>query len=146
MVEAMPKIGGYFVHAAKIRRCGVPILTSHTIKKAWGNGHVEGATIVKLDERWQEVEGSEFDVTTDIICISVGLRPSSEILFQMGAEMKYVPELGGHVPIRNKYMETTAKGVFVAGDVAGVEEASIAIMEGVVAGASVAINMGLGGE
>ncbi len=34
IVEAMPKIGGYFVHAAKVRRLGIPILTRHTILRA----------------------------------------------------------------------------------------------------------------
>ena len=37
IVEAAPRIGGYWVHASKIRRCGVPILTGHTIQQAHGN-------------------------------------------------------------------------------------------------------------
>jgi len=37
VVEAAPTIGGYSVHAAKLRRCGVPILTSHTIKEVCGD-------------------------------------------------------------------------------------------------------------
>ncbi|HYE11765.1 MAG TPA: FAD-dependent oxidoreductase, partial [Patescibacteria group bacterium] len=30
ILDASPKIGGYLVHASKIRRMGIPILTSHT--------------------------------------------------------------------------------------------------------------------
>ena len=37
IVEALPKIGGYLVHAAKIRRLGVPIYTSHSLKEVYGN-------------------------------------------------------------------------------------------------------------
>ena len=33
IVEGAPKIGGYGVHAGKIRRAGVPILVSHTMGK-----------------------------------------------------------------------------------------------------------------
>jgi len=33
IVEFMPKIGGYWVHAAKVRRLGVPIYLRHTIKR-----------------------------------------------------------------------------------------------------------------
>ena len=40
LVEAMPSIGGYGVHAAKIRRAGVPILIGTTISRALGNGKV----------------------------------------------------------------------------------------------------------
>lgn len=36
IVEGLPAIGGYLVHASKIRRAGVPILTSHTIVRADG--------------------------------------------------------------------------------------------------------------
>jgi sarcosine oxidase subunit alpha len=133
VVEAMPKIGGYLVHAAKLRRLGVPILTSHTVKKAYGNNRVEGAKIVKL-ENWKEVEGSEFDVDIDLICLAVGLTPSSELLFQAGCETKYIPELGGWVALHDKNLETTIEGVYVAGDASGIEEASTAMMEGRIAG------------
>lgn len=133
VVEAMPKIGGYLVHAAKLRRLGVPILTSHTVKNAYGNGRVEGAKIVKL-ENWNEVEGSGFSLDVDLICLAVGLTPTCEILFQAGCETKYVPELGGWVAVHNENLETTVEGVYVAGDASGIEEASTAMMEGRIAG------------
>ena len=141
VVEAMPKIGGYIVHAAKLRRLGVPILTSHTIKYAYGNGNVEGAKIVKL-ENWKEVEGSEFDVPADMICLSVGLTPTCELLFQAGCETKYVPELGGWVAVHNKNLETSVEGIYVAGDCSGIEEASTAMMEGRIAGIDSAEKLG----
>ncbi|MCX8014424.1 MAG: FAD-dependent oxidoreductase, partial [candidate division WOR-3 bacterium] len=40
VIEIMPKIGGYHVHAAKLQRAGVPILTSYTIKYALGKDWV----------------------------------------------------------------------------------------------------------
>jgi len=36
IIDASPRIGGYLVHASKVRRMGVPIHTSHTIKEAHG--------------------------------------------------------------------------------------------------------------
>ncbi len=142
LVEAMPKIGGYVVHAAKLRRLGVPILTRHTIEAASGKGHVEGATIVELDENWQPIEGTEEYVNVDLICLAVGLTPSSEILFQAGCKRAYVPELGGLVAIHNKDLETTLNGIYVAGDVSGIEEANTALMEGRLTGANVAVALG----
>ena len=141
IVEAMPRIGGYVVHAAKVRRYGVPILTSHTIKRALGRDHVEGATIVKLDENWNEIPGSERDIEVDTICLAVGLNPSSQLLFQAGCEMRYIPELGGEVALRDENLETTVEGVFVAGDLSGIEEASTAILEGRIAGISAAMKV-----
>lgn len=143
IIDAAPNIGGYLVHASKIRRLGIPILTSHTIKAAHGKDSVESATLVKLDENWKPIEGSEVDFNVDVICIAVGLTPLAELLWQVGCEMKYIPELGGHVPLRNENLETSIDGIFVAGDVAGVEEASAAMVEGRLAGASAALSLGL---
>ncbi|MDF2672701.1 MAG: pyridine nucleotide-disulfide oxidoreductase [Clostridiales bacterium] len=143
IIDAAPNIGGYLVHAAKIRRLGIPILTSHTIKSAYGKDSVERATVVRLDENWKPVEGSERVFNVDVICIAVGLTPLGELLWQVGCEMKYIPEFGGHVPVRNESLETTVSGVFVAGDVSGVEEASAAMVEGRLAGAAAVMSLGL---
>jgi len=146
IVEAMPRIGGYFVHAAKVRRLGVPIYTSHTIQRAIGKKRVEAAEIVRLDENWCAVKGSEKRIDCDFICIAIGLSPTHELLYQAGCEMKFVPELGGLVPVRNRYGETTTEGVYVAGDVAGIEEATAAMMEGRIAGLDAAIKIGYGDD
>jgi len=142
VVEVMPKIGGYLVHASKLRRMGIPILTRHTIKEAIGKEHVEGAIIAEVDERGQFKEGSEKYIDVDLICLAVGLTPSSELLFQAGCKYAYIPELGGQVAIHNEDLETTIEGIYVAGDVSGIEEASTAMMEGRIAGANVAIKCG----
>ena len=50
--------------------------------------------------------------------------------------------LGGSVPLRNDCLETTVKGVYVAGDVTGIEEASAAMVEGHLAGLEAAASLG----
>jgi Thioredoxin reductase len=146
IIEAAPTIGGYLVHASKIRRAGVPILTSHTIQEAYGKDSVEGAVICQLDENWQAISGTEQDLKVDVICLAVGLSPLTELCFQADCQMKFVPELSGHVPLRNEYLETTRPGLYVAGDVSGVEEASSAMVEGRLAGVSAAFSLGYGSD
>lgn len=146
IVEAMPRIGGYFVHAAKVRRLGVPIYVRHTILKAVGKKSVEGAVIAQLDDKWQPIPGSEKKIDCDFICVAVGLSPTHELLYQAGCEMKFVPELGGIVPLRTRFNETSVKGLYVAGDVAGIEEATAAIMEGRIVGIHAATSLGYGGD
>ena len=51
VVEAAPNIGGFLVHAAKLRRAGVPIQTGWTVKDAYGNGKLEGVILCRLDEK-----------------------------------------------------------------------------------------------
>jgi len=142
IVEAAPRIGAYWVHAAKVRRAGVPIYTGHTIKRACGVREVTGAVIERLDERGRPVPGSEKEFAVDTICLSVGLSPLVELLAQAGCRLVYVPELGGHVPVRSEDLETSVAGVYVAGDAAGVEEASAAMMEGALAGLNAALSLG----
>jgi sarcosine oxidase subunit alpha len=142
VIEGGPNIGGYLVHAAKLRRAGIPIYTSHTIKEAYGTNWVEGATIAALDSNWNLVPGSEKTVDVDVICIAVGLTPLTDLLWQAGCQLKYVGELGGHVPLRNNNLETSVEGIYVAGDSCGVEEATAAMLEGKIAGINAAESLG----
>lgn len=144
IVEAMPRIGGYLVHASKIRRAGVPIFTSHTIKEAYGRAWVEGAIIWELDDQFNPIQGTEKNIQADVICLAVGLTPLTDLLWQAGCRMKFVSELGGYVPLRSECLETSLEGVFIAGDAAGVEEACSAMVEGRLAGYGAAKSLGLG--
>jgi thioredoxin reductase len=142
LIEAAPNIGGYGVHAAKIRRAGVPIYTSTTIKEVVGEEKVEGVVIVNLDDKWNPIEGTEKNLDVDTVCLAVGLSPLTELAWMAGCEFTFIPPLGGHVPIHDENMETTLKGIYVAGDITGVEEASSAMEEGRLAGIACAESLG----
>jgi sarcosine oxidase subunit alpha len=142
VVEILPKIGGYNVHAAKLRRCGVPIYTSHSIKEVYGKDKVEGAIVEKIDSSFKPIPGTEEDVICDTVCIAVGLTPSIRLLEQIGAKTEFITEAGGHVAIHDSSMQTSVKGVYVAGDSSGIEEASTAMIEGQLAGVSAAAMLG----
>jgi len=141
IVEALPYVGGYQVHDAKVRRAGVPILTRHTVLEALGDEQVTGAIIAQLDDQWRVVEGTQRELDVDTICLAVGLTPLSELLWQAGCQMRYVPALGGHVAVHDDRMETTLPGVYVAGDASGIEEASTAMLEGRLAGLAAAMRL-----
>ncbi|MFA5560840.1 MAG: NAD(P)/FAD-dependent oxidoreductase [Acholeplasmataceae bacterium] len=141
IVEAAKTIGGYKVHASKMRRLGVPILTSTTVKKAIGTDKIEKIELVKLDDKWQEIEGTSEVMTLDALCVSVGLSPMYQLLSMVGAKTKFVTELGGFVPIIDEHHQTTIKNIFVCGDAVGIEEASSAMMEGYLTGLYVVKNM-----
>ena len=142
VLEAAPTIGGYKVHASKLKRLGVDILTSHSIVKAIGDETLEKIVYSQLDDNWSPIEGTEQELEVDALCISVGLSPMSSLLGMIGAKMKYVPALGGLVPVINEHHQTTLDNVYVAGDVCGVEEASSAIVEGYLTGLIVSEQLG----
>ncbi|MCR5194923.1 MAG: FAD-dependent oxidoreductase [Pseudobutyrivibrio sp.] len=137
LVDAAPKIGGYGVHAAKVARCGVPFFLSHTIKEAHGTDYLTGVTINEVDDKFRPIEGTEKFFEVDTICMAVGLSPMSQLLKMAGCKMEDNPKRGGQVPIVDEYGETSVSGVFAAGDVSGIEEASSAMIEGKMAGVCV---------
>ncbi len=142
VVEALPEVSGYQVHASKIVRMGVPILCRHTITRAEGKTCVERAEIAAVDEAFRPLPGSERLLEVDLVCIAVGLRPLAELAWMAGVRFEYLPALGGHVPVHDGSMQTTLAGVYVAGDVSGVEEASSAMEEGRIAGIAVSLALG----
>ncbi|MDD5294147.1 MAG: NAD(P)/FAD-dependent oxidoreductase [Candidatus Izemoplasmatales bacterium] len=142
VLEAAPNIGGYKVHASKLRRLGVPIMTQTTVKRAIGMTAIEAIETIRLDEKWQPIEDTETTIPIDTLCISVGLTPMHQLLSMAGAEMRYISELGGCVPHMSSAHETSIRNIFACGDVTGIEEASSAIVEGQFIGLIVSERLG----
>lgn len=144
LIEAAPKIGGYAVHAAKIRRAGVPIRLSHTIVEAIAgeDGCVCGCVIAKVDEKFQPIKGTEETIECDTIALAAGLKPTMDLVKLAGCKLTFNGAFGGYIPLHNERMETSCKGIFVAGDTTGVEEANTALEEGKIAGISAAEDLG----
>ncbi|MDD6448268.1 MAG: FAD-dependent oxidoreductase [Lachnospiraceae bacterium] len=142
LVDAAPKIGGYGVHAAKVARTNVPFYLSHTIKKVEGEDHVTGVTIGEIDDKFQFIEGTDKHFDVDTVCVAVGLSPMSQLLKMAGCKMEDDPRRGGQVPIIGDYGETSVPGIYSAGDVSGIEEASSAMIEGRMSGIAAAEYLG----
>jgi len=79
LVEAMPKCGGYKVHLDKLKRLGVPVMTSHTVVKAHGTEQLEGISIARLDKDFKPIAGTEKYYEVDTLLIAVGLTPVNEL-------------------------------------------------------------------
>ena len=121
LVEAMPEVGGYKVHRDKIRRLGVPVWTSHTVKCAGGRGRVESVTVVRVDGKMKEIAGTERTFEADTLLIAVGLNPVDEIFEQA------------------KSFNLEA---YSAGDALEIAEASAAIFSGKIAGRRIVRSLG----
>lgn len=142
MVEALPQIGGYHVHADKIRRAGVPIYLSHWIREALGRECVEGAVLHCVDGVSRPLPNTEWAIDVDVVCLAVGLAPQVELLRQTGCTMRYSEVLGGFLPLHSPFMQTTNPHIYVAGDCAGIGETSSAMEEGRIAGLTMAESLG----
>jgi sarcosine oxidase subunit alpha len=121
LVEAMPEVGGYKVHQDKIKRLGVPVWTSHTVKCAHGTDRLQAVTIVGVDAAFNEMPGTERTFEADTLLIAVGLNPVDELLRQA---------------------QDFGMAVHSAGDAYEIAEASAAIFSGRIAGRQICQALG----
>jgi len=142
VIDIAPIIGGYGVHASKIKRQGVRILPSYTILEAQGQEKVEQAIIAQMGQDGKAVPGTEETLEVDCICLAVGLNPLAELAWIAGCVFDYKGDRGGFIPKHTRRMETTVPGIFVAGDIAGIDEASCAMEEGKIAATAIAESLG----
>ncbi|MGD9042216.1 MAG: FAD-dependent oxidoreductase [Desulfobacterales bacterium] len=122
LIEALPQVGGYKVHADKLKRLGVPILTGHTVVAASGNNKVESVSVARLDSDWNVVPKTQKTFEVDTILIAVGLAEVNEF-----------------------YLKAQKWGmdVFSAGDAQEIAEASAAMFTGKIEGLKIAQSLGL---
>ncbi len=89
IIEAMPNEGGFPVQANRVRRLGIPIMTSHILLEAIPNDDytgVVGAIIAKC-ENFKPIPGTEQRIDgIDCINICTGLLPDNQ-LFTKGNTM-----------------------------------------------------------
>lgn len=130
IIDAAPRVGGYGVHASKVARTGVLFYLAHTIVEAKGTGCVTGAVIAQVDEHFQPIPGTEKELDVDTICIAVGLSPMSQLASNATCHMELIPKKGGNIALLSEFGETSVPDIYCAGDVAGIEEASSAMIQG----------------
>lgn len=122
LIEALPRCGGYKVHADKLKRLGVPIYTGHTIARAEGKKELETVTIAKVDDRFRAVPGTEKTFKADTLLIAVGLNSVNEF-------HKQAAEFG--------------MNAFVCGDAEEIAEASAAMFSGKIVSHQVLKSLGI---
>ena len=89
ILEALPAEGGFPVQASRVRRLGIPIITSHQLLKAIPNENHDGiaGAVVAESKHFEPVPGTEKVIEDiDAINICTGLVPDGE-LFTKGKEI-----------------------------------------------------------
>ncbi|PED08128.1 NAD(P)/FAD-dependent oxidoreductase [Bacillus pseudomycoides] len=148
--SALLRIGSRFMKHDWIRKAGLTFYPNNGIKingtplhlckaaiEIIGTDKVEGVRVAKIDSKGNIIKGSEEIYEADFVCIAGGLYPLAELAAVAGCPFHYIPELGGHVPFHSETMETPLHGLFVAGNITGIESGKIAMAQGTVAGLSI---------
>jgi len=90
----------------------IPLYFQHKVKMICGPKRVEGVQVVKVDDDYNEIEGTAFDIACDTVLLSVGLIPENDIISTAGAQI----DATTNTPLAPELHATTLKGVFVCGN------------------------------
>ncbi|ABY43844.1 NAD(P)/FAD-dependent oxidoreductase [Bacillus mycoides] len=132
------KAGLTFYPNSGMKINGTPLHLRKAALEIIGAEQVEGVRVANIDSKGNIINGSEEIYEADFVCIAGGLYPLAELAAVAGCPFHYIPELGGHVPLHSEEMETSLPGLFVAGNITGIESGKIAMAQGTVAGLSIA--------
>lgn len=134
--EFVRNIALNFYPKGGIKMWDMPIHLRKAIKEINGTDRVESVTMVDVTPDGDIIRNTEQTIEVDFVCIAGGLYPLAELAAVVGCPFEYSEELGGHVPIHNEAMETPLDGIYVAGNITGIESAKVAREQGKVAGLS----------
>ena len=116
--------------ASGVKALGLPISIKEQVLSINGSKNVESVTIQKTDTEGRPIPNSTYNIDCDFVCISDGLAPLSEIGSLLNLKHVYSEALGGYVPLHSRTMRTELPNLYVAGNVTGIENAKVAMLQG----------------
>lgn len=125
-----------------MRLANISYRFGRTIIQAQGETHLTGIISASLDRNGHPRPGSQEFIEVDALCLGFGFIPNIELTQLAGCSHHYYAERGGWVPDTDQQMQTSIAGIFAVGETAGIAGAGAAIIEGRIAGQSVAKQLG----
>lgn len=142
--DFMKKLGISFYPKNGVKMWDIPIMLRKAVIEIVGKDQVEGVVLATVNTDGSLVKGSKQRIKADFICIAGGLYPLAELASLAGCPFHYIEELGGFIPLHNEQMETNLEGLYVAGNITGIEGAKVALAQGKVAGLTIAQRLNAG--
>jgi NADPH-dependent 2,4-dienoyl-CoA reductase/sulfur reductase-like enzyme len=113
VIEIQGKSRGLTRNVAQcIEDFDIPIYFNHKISKITGERRVEKVSVVKVDENFNEIPSSGFEIGCDTVLISVGLIPENELIEMAGVEMDRIT----NSPVSKEVNKTSIPGIFCCGN------------------------------
>ena len=133
--SAVAKVIAHIHPARGVKLWGIPINPRQAVTRIHGTTDVEAVTIADLSASGEVRHTKE--VRVDSVFLAAGLRPLTDLLATVGCQFVDIPDLGGAVPLYGPELQTTVDGVYVAGNVTGIESAIVALAQGRLVAASI---------
>ncbi|WP_307857162.1 NAD(P)/FAD-dependent oxidoreductase [Pseudarthrobacter albicanus] len=125
-------------YAAVFARHRIPYRTRSIVTEILGQDRASGVRTAKVDADGRVRPGTEgvYD-DVDVVGFGWGFTPQMELPVALGADTRLDAD-GSLVGIVDERQESSIPGLFLAGEVTGVGGASLAVIEGLTAGAAAA--------
>lgn len=128
-------------YAALLARHRIPYWPRTAITAINGADEVRSVTVAKVDSAGRARPGRQREVSVDLVALGWGFTPSLELITAVGADTR-VDVDGSLVAVVDDSQRTSVAGVWAAGEVTGVGGAKLAVLEGELAGRTVAADLG----
>jgi thioredoxin reductase len=122
-------------YAARLARHRVTVHYRHAIVAAHGHDRVESVTIAALDSDGRTRPNTEKRIGCDCLAVSHGLLPHLDLALTLGAAVTDAAEPAVRVDDEQR---TGVPGLWAAGEATAVGGAALALVEGEIAGRSIA--------
>ncbi|WP_255309032.1 NAD(P)/FAD-dependent oxidoreductase [Sphingobium fuliginis] len=119
----------------KLRRSGTPVIHAVTDIAALGTDSVEAL-------RYRTADGPVTTVGATTLLVHEGVVPSIHPALSLGCQLEWEDPQSCMRPVVDEWGETSVKGIFIAGDGAGIGGAKAAFLRGQIAGLRVAATLG----
>ena len=119
----------------RLKEEGTQLLDGYIVAEAKGKRSVNAAVLAKVNARDEIDPSSIAQHPCDLLVLSSGLEPANSLLLQAGSETTFDEGLGESVPV------TLPPHLYAAGDVTGVHDLQINILQGRVAGLQAVVDL-----
>lgn len=90
----------------------IPLYFRHKIAFIHGKDRVEKVSVVKVDAKFKDISGTEFEIECDTVLVSVGLIPENELIEMAGVSI----DSATNTPVSSALNTCSISGLFVCGN------------------------------
>lgn len=113
ILEIQPRTRGL---ARNVVQCvedfDIPIYFNHRVREIEGRDRVERVRAVKVDDKMDDIPGTELALECDTVLVSVGLIPENELIEMAGVLI----DKKTNSPVSKEVNKTSVDGIFVCGN------------------------------
>lgn len=145
-IAGMARVPGLFLRGVgfelALRRHGVAIHRRSAVVEVIGDGAVREVVVAPLGDDWTPRAEGRIRLRAEVVGMSFGLRPNTELTQLAGCEHDYDAAAGGWRVKRDAGYATSVANIHAVGDGAGIGGVDTALAEGAILGQELAKRLG----